>query len=189
MIGWTGKASLKCMTAPPAADGNIPPFNKTGHPLRKAFQSFAEIGPEVRPQKSGAQESKRWLSAKHSGKRREALCPPAISVNFSPNVVSSRNEEVKAGPDQDRRRHTAARKVSSSHTVSIDWNWLAGAAVQMAPALPVFPANRELYREFCKIAASGTPETGNSSVVTGHSTRIPYSRIRELFCRNRESWR
>jgi hypothetical protein len=44
MIGWTGKASLKCMTAPPAADGNIPPFNKTGHPLRKAFQSFAETG-------------------------------------------------------------------------------------------------------------------------------------------------
>jgi hypothetical protein len=54
MIGWTGKASLKCMTAPPAADGNIPPFNKTGHPLRKAFQSFAEIGPEVRPEKWGA---------------------------------------------------------------------------------------------------------------------------------------
>jgi hypothetical protein len=53
MIGWTGKASLKCMTAPPAADGNIPPFNKTGHPLRRAFQSFAEIGPEVHLRKVG----------------------------------------------------------------------------------------------------------------------------------------
>jgi hypothetical protein len=171
MIGWTGKASLKCMTAPPAADGNTPPFNKTGHPLRRAFQSFAEIGPEVHLRKSGPRRNQ------NVGYPQSIL--ESVGRRFGPPAIKS-----KAGPDQDRRRHTAARKVSSSHTGSIDWNLLAGAAVQLAPALPVFPANRE----FCKIAASGTPETGNSSVVTGHSTRIPYSRIRELFCRNRESW-
>ena len=53
--------------------------------------------------------------------------------------------------------------------------WLAGVAVQMAPALPVFPANREFYREFCKIAASGAPETVNNGVVIGLLMRIPYS--------------
>jgi hypothetical protein len=43
------------------------------------------------------------------------------------------------------------------------------------PALPIFPANREFYREFCKIAASGTPETANNGLVTGLPMRIPYS--------------
>jgi hypothetical protein len=41
----------------------------------------------------------------------------------------------------------------------------------MAPALPVFSANRE----FCKIAASGAPETVNNGVVTGLPMQIPYS--------------
>ena len=107
MIGWTGKASLKCMTAPPAADGNIPPFNKTGHPLRKAFQSFAEIGPEVRPQKSGAQESKRWLSAKHSGKRREALWSSSHKRKF----FSKRCELAK------RRSQSRARSKTVGDTL------------------------------------------------------------------------
>jgi len=52
---------------------------------------------------------------------------------------------------------------------------MAGAAVQSPPALPVFPANREFYREFCKIAASGAPETVNNDVITGLPMRIPYS--------------
>jgi hypothetical protein len=37
------------------------------------------------------------------------------------------------------------------------------------------PANREFYREFCKIAVSGAPETVNNGVVTGLLIRIPYS--------------
>ena len=36
------------------------------------------------------------------------------------------------------------------------------------------PANREINREFCKIAASGAPETVNNGVVIGLSMRIPY---------------
>ena len=48
------------------------------------------------------------------------------------------------------------------------WGW--------PPALPVFPANREFYREFCKIAASGAPEIVNNGLVTGRSMRIPYSK-------------
>jgi hypothetical protein len=43
---------------------------------------------------------------------------------------------------------------------------MAGAAVQFAPALPVFPANREFYRKFCEIAALAPPETANKGVVT-----------------------
>ena len=31
--------------------------------------------------------------------------------------------------------------------------------INMKHELVVFPANREFYREFCKIAASGPPET------------------------------
>jgi hypothetical protein len=52
--------------------------------------------------------------------------------------------------------------------------WLAQQR-RWPPTLPVFPANREFYREFCKIAASGAPETVNSGVVTGLSTKISYS--------------
>jgi len=37
------------------------------------------------------------------------------------------------------------------------------------------PANREFYREFCKIAVSGAPETVNNGVVIGLLMRIPYS--------------
>ena len=37
-----------------------------------------------------------------------------------------------------------------------------------------FPANREFYREFCKIVAYGAPETVNNGVVIGLSMRIPY---------------
>ena len=44
-----------------------------------------------------------------------------------------------------------------------------------SPALPYFPANREFYREFCKIAASGTPETVNNSPISELSMGIPYS--------------
>ena len=52
--------------------------------------------------------------------------------------------------------------------------WL-GQQCREPPALPVFPANREFYREFCKIAALGAPETANNEVVTGLAVRIPYS--------------
>jgi hypothetical protein len=47
--------------------------------------------------------------------------------------------------------------------------------MQLPPALPVFHANREFYREFCKIVASGAPETANNGVATGLPVRIPYS--------------
>jgi hypothetical protein len=60
-------------------------------------------------------------------------------------------------------------------------DWLAGAAVQMGPpALPVFPANREFYREFCKIAPSGV--LVNNGVF---SIRIPYAKEfhRQTFAR------
>jgi hypothetical protein len=42
-------------------------------------------------------------------------------------------------------------------------------------ALPAFAANREFYREFLKIGASGAPEIANSVVVAGLPMQIPYS--------------
>jgi hypothetical protein len=54
-------------------------------------------------------------------------------------------------------------------------DWLAGDAVQIVPCSARFPCNREFYREFCKIAASGAPETVNNAAVTGLLGRIPYS--------------
>ena len=36
-----------------------------------------------------------------------------------------------------------------------------------------FPANREINREFCRIAASGVQETVNNAVVTGLPVQIP----------------
>jgi hypothetical protein len=50
--------------------------------------------------------------------------------------------------------------------------WLAQQC-SWPPALPVFPANREFYREFCKIVAFGAPETPNNGVVAGLSMQIP----------------
>ncbi len=38
-----------------------------------------------------------------------------------------------------------------------------------------FPANREKNREFCKLVASGTPETANNGIVTELPMRIPCS--------------
>ncbi|MGB9055437.1 MAG: hypothetical protein WCC54_24465, partial [Pseudolabrys sp.] len=52
--------------------------------------------------------------------------------------------------------------------------WLAQQC-SWPPALPVFPANREFYREFCKILALGTPETAINCVVTGLQMQIPCS--------------
>ena len=52
--------------------------------------------------------------------------------------------------------------------------WLAQQC-SSSPALSIFPANREFYRAFYKIAALGAPETANNSVVTGLSVQIPYS--------------
>ena len=52
--------------------------------------------------------------------------------------------------------------------------WLA-TQCRWSPALSIFPANREFNREFCKIAASGAPETPNSGVVAGLLTQFPYS--------------
>jgi hypothetical protein len=52
--------------------------------------------------------------------------------------------------------------------------WLAQQC-RWPPALPVFPANREFYREFRKIAALGTPETTSNAVIAGLPTQIPYS--------------
>ncbi len=38
-----------------------------------------------------------------------------------------------------------------------------------------FPANRETNREFCKLVASGAPETANNGVVAGLPMQIPCS--------------
>ena len=43
----------------------------------------------------------------------------------------------------------------------------------LRPAPAVFPANREFYRELCKIAALGAPETANNGIDTGLAVRIP----------------
>jgi hypothetical protein len=49
-------------------------------------------------------------------------------------------------------------------------------AVAVEPvSIAKFPANREKNREFCKIAASGAPETLNSAAVAGLPMQIPYS--------------
>ena len=52
--------------------------------------------------------------------------------------------------------------------------WLATQCTP-PPALLQFPANREFYREFCKIVAFGAPETPNSGVVAGLPMQIPYA--------------
>jgi hypothetical protein len=59
--------------------------------------------------------------------------------------------------------------------ISGDRTWWLAWQCSLLPALPVFPANREFYREFSKIAASGAPETAINGVVTGLPMRIPYS--------------
>jgi hypothetical protein len=43
-----------------------------------------------------------------------------------------------------------------------------------------FPANRLKNREFCKVVASGAPETINITVVKGPSVRIPDSTEQEI---------
>ena len=61
------------------------------------------------------------------------------------------------------------------NSLSIRRDWTGWLAQQRSwpPALPVFPANREFYREFCKIAALGTAETANNDAATGPLTQIP----------------
>jgi len=56
-----------------------------------------------------------------------------------------------------------------------DRTWWLARQCRWPPALPVFPANREFYREFYKIAALGTPETASNGVVTALPTQISYS--------------
>src|SRR5262249_40839319 len=56
-----------------------------------------------------------------------------------------------------------------------DQTWWLAWQCRWPPALPVFPANREFYREFYKIAALGTPETASNGVVTALPTQISYS--------------
>ena len=57
-------------------------------------------------------------------------------------------------------------------SLDAETGWL-GLKCRYAPALPGFPANREFYREFYKIAALGAPETAINGVVTGLPMRIP----------------
>ena len=52
---------------------------------------------------------------------------------------------------------------------------VADAVVVEPVSTAKFPANREKNREFCKIVASGAPETANNGVVTGLPMQIPYS--------------
>jgi hypothetical protein len=68
----------------------------------------------------------------------------------------------------------------------LDW-WLAQQC-RWPPALPVFPANREFCREFCKIAALGTPETTSNAVITGFPTQIPYSTKQGIIFAEQEIW-
>jgi hypothetical protein len=49
-------------------------------------------------------------------------------------------------------------------------------AVQREPVSTLkFPANREINREFCKIAPPSKPETPNSGGIAGLPMQIPYS--------------
>ena len=52
---------------------------------------------------------------------------------------------------------------------------MADAVVVEPVSTAKIPANREKNREFCKIVASGAPETANNGVVTGRPMRIPCS--------------
>ena len=60
--------------------------------------------------------------------------------------------------------------------------WLA-TQCRWPPALPVFPANREFYREFCKIVASGAPGTVDSVVGAGLLVQIPHSTEQGILAR------
>jgi hypothetical protein len=53
-------------------------------------------------------------------------------------------------------------------------SWLA-TQCRWPPAPSVFPAIREFYREFCKIAAFGAPETLNSGAVAALPMQTPYA--------------
>ena len=65
--------------------------------------------------------------------------------------------------------------------------WL-GQQCRWPPALPVFPANREFYREFCKIADSGRSEASSNGVVTGLPTRIPYAKKQGIIFAEQGIW-
>jgi hypothetical protein len=65
--------------------------------------------------------------------------------------------------------------------------WLAQQC-RWPPALPVFPANREFYREFRKIAALGAPETTSNAVIAGLPTQIPYSTKQGIIFAEQEIW-
>jgi hypothetical protein len=61
--------------------------------------------------------------------------------------------------DEFKKRRIGGVLGGNSLGIWRDWTgWLAQQC-KSPPALPVFPANREFYREFCKIAVSGAPET------------------------------
>lgn len=52
---------------------------------------------------------------------------------------------------------------------------VADAVIVEPVSAAQFPGNRENNWEFCKIVASRAAATANNAVVTGLSTRIPYS--------------
>ena len=95
------------------------------------------------------------------------------SANSSwPNKYQIRNAETHG-----LSQHARQRRASGDIVVKISRDrtgWLA-TQCRWSPAPPIFPANREFYREFCKIAASEAPETINNGVVTWLPMRIPYS--------------
>jgi hypothetical protein len=56
------------------------------------------------------------------------------------------------------------------------WFSVVADVVTVEPvSAPLFPANREKNREFCKTVESRAAATENSAVVTGLSAPIPYS--------------
>jgi hypothetical protein len=90
---------------------------------------------------------------------------PRLNIKFGTRrLIASGKEPAHSGLSCD-----FAGKSSSDRT-----GWLAQQC-RRSPALPVFPANREFYREFREIAALDALETLTNGAVTGLSMRFPYS--------------
>ena len=84
--------------------------------------------------------------------RKDPLFNGAIETKFQAlqRTILRWEREAEIEPGENRARVDFGRSTG----------WLA-TQCRWSPALPVFPANREFYREFYNIAASGTPETPN----------------------------
>ncbi len=98
-----------------------------------------------------------------------------------PNIANGRAGEFRRIKFETRERRGGRRsRVFFANDRSLgDRIWWLAQQCRWPPALPVFPANREFYRDFTKSRALGAPETANNGVTTGLAVRIPIQRNRE----------